>query len=97
MADFMEVSETKGKKFANSNDALFHCISAKTGEGLDELFLKICKKVLNISDDDYNDDERKKKIQEKVDELIEKGSRSEDRRLKKPYVGIVANKRGCGC
>jgi GTPase SAR1 family protein len=97
MDDFMEVSEAKAKKFANSNDALFHCISAKTGEGLDELFLKICRKVLNISDDDGNDEEKKKKIQEKVDELIEKGSRSEDRRLKKPYVGIVANKRGCGC
>ena len=83
MEQFREVSDEKAKKFADTNDFLFSKISAKANKGLNELFISIAKKILMGEDP-----------QEKEQELIEKGKKSNERKLNNDSQ-INIKKGGC--
>ena len=44
-----EVSDQEGKEYAESVQALFQITSAQMGVGVNELFLNIAKKLLNVN------------------------------------------------
>ena len=68
-----EVSDQEGKEYAESVEALFQITSAQMGVGINELFLNIGKKLLNVNiqqtnkntillDNKKHEEKRKKKF-----------------------------------
>ncbi len=68
-----QVSDNEGKEYSESVGALFQITSAQLGVGINELFLNIGKKLLNVNiqqtnqniislDNKIHEEKRKKKI-----------------------------------
>eukprot|EP01017_Pseudomicrothorax_dubius_P043248 TRINITY_DN716_c0_g2_i2.p1 TRINITY_DN716_c0_g2~~TRINITY_DN716_c0_g2_i2.p1 ORF type:complete len:218 (-),score=48.01 TRINITY_DN716_c0_g2_i2:30-683(-) len=57
--DSRQVSETEARNFARANDLLYLEVSAKTGEGIEELFTGFAEELLkNVKDDTTNGERR---------------------------------------
>ena len=95
-----QISYKEGKKFAKNIEGIFAEISAKDYSGIDELFEKIGKKIMN-PDIRFDDDEDNDEEEEKKEELENKNKKENNRKERNKGVkldgknGEKGKKKGC--
>ncbi len=62
--NYIQMKENEAKEWADSVEAIYCETSAKTNEGIDDLFEKIGKKILNPNYNYNNDDQKEKELYE---------------------------------